>query len=119
MKRFRNYVLMAAGFVVLVIVVGAFSAGPVIAQAIRAALVSNVDDPGRIPYEVRGLCNHLSTTSFCSASQPVPAGKRLVSTHVAGFVRENCRAAFRSKRLLSARAASIISLLHSKAPPLG
>ncbi len=52
MNRFKNYVLMAAGFAVLVMTVGVFSAGPAIAQAVRAALVSNVDEPGRIPYSV-------------------------------------------------------------------
>ncbi len=33
---------MAAGFVVLVMIVGVFSAGPAIAQAVRAALVASV-----------------------------------------------------------------------------
>jgi hypothetical protein len=84
MNRFRNYVLMAAGFAVLVLVVGVFSAGPAIAQAVRAALVSNVDDPGRIPYQFQKVC--LSLGSDCSVSlPPVPTGKRLVTTHVSGY----------------------------------
>src|SRR5579871_4114317 len=88
MNRFRNCVLMAAGFAVLALVVGVFSAGPAIAQAVRAALVLNVDDPGRIPYDVRGFCSitHASD-SDCPAGPKVPAGKRLVITHVSGVVR--------------------------------
>jgi hypothetical protein len=89
MNRLRNYVLMAAGFAVLVMVVGVFSAGPAIAQAVRAALVSNVDDPGRIPYQVLGSCL-FSGTSFCHYTFPtVPARMRLVITQVSGHVQEN------------------------------
>jgi hypothetical protein len=88
MNRFKNYVLMAAGFAVLAMVVGVFSVGPAIAQAVRAALVSNVDDPGRIPYHSSQLCG-FSGSRFCVANFPVvPAGKRLVITHVSGFVVE-------------------------------
>ncbi len=88
MTRFRNRVLMAAGISVLVLVVGVFSAGPAIAQAVRAALVSNVDDPGRIPYQLAGSCNF--TSGVCDVHLPkVPDGKRLVLTHVSGEVDEN------------------------------
>jgi hypothetical protein len=89
MNRFRNYILMAAGFAVLVMVVGVFSAGPAIAQAVRAALVLNVDDPGRIPYEFSGGgCQFVG--SACSITLPtVLAGKRLVITHVSGYVPTN------------------------------
>jgi hypothetical protein len=88
MNRFRNYVLMAAGFAVLAMVVGVFSAGPAIAQAVRAALVSNVDDPGRIPFRSDLFCDFTGNQCFASSS-PVPAGKRLVITHVSGVLREN------------------------------
>lgn len=88
MKRFRNYVLMAAGFVVLVAVVGVFTAGPAIAQAVRAALVSNVDDPGRIPYAGQAICTF--NGPGCAATLPlVPNGKRLVITHVSGRISES------------------------------
>lgn len=89
MTRFRSYVLTAAGFAVLVMVVGIFAAGPAIAQAVRAALVSNVDDPGRIPYQYGGDCSFYNDTSCFVQGQPVPAGKRLVITHVSGDVSEN------------------------------
>jgi hypothetical protein len=89
MNRFRNYALMAAGFAVLVVVVGVFTAGPVIAQAVRAALVSNVDDPGRIPYARSTNCT-FDVSGLCETLLPlVPDGKRLVITHVSGLVEEN------------------------------
>lgn len=90
MNRFRNYVLMAAGFVVALLAVGSFTAGPAIAQALRAALVSNADDPGRIPYAGNVDCHFPAGSSVCDGSlAPVPAGKRLVITHVAGLLQEN------------------------------
>jgi hypothetical protein len=97
MNRFRNYVLMAAGFAVLVLVVGVFSAGPAIAQAVRAALVSNVDEPGRIPYHIpialSGDCM-LGCIGVASPKQGrVPAGKRLVITNVTGQVFHRLQAA--------------------------
>src|ERR1035441_147578 len=76
MNRLRNYVLMAAGLAVLVMVVGVFSAGPAIAQAVRAALVSNVDDPGRIPYQILGSCFFSGTTECHSNLPQVPARMR-------------------------------------------
>jgi hypothetical protein len=90
MNRLRNYVLMAAGLAVLVMVVGVFSAGLAIAQAVRAALVSNVDDPGRIPYQVNKVCIPSGVDSICIADLPqVLPGKRLVITHVSGELVEN------------------------------
>ena len=84
MNRFRNNVLMAVGFAVLAMVVGVFSAGPAIAQAVRAALVSNVDEPGRVPYEFQHDCEFVGT--ICRVPLPlVQTGKRLVTTHVSGF----------------------------------
>jgi hypothetical protein len=90
MNRLKNYVLMAAGFAVLMITVGVFTAGHAIAQAVRAALVSNVDEPGRIPYVANSSCDFQSGDhDDCAASFPsVPAGKRLVITHVSGLLRE-------------------------------
>jgi hypothetical protein len=88
MNRFKNYVLMAAGFAVLSVVMGAFAVGPAIAQAVRAALVSNVDDPGRIPYQSFGGCLFLDTHSCHSNFLPVKDGKRLVITQVSGYVEE-------------------------------
>ena len=68
--------LMAGGFALVGVVVGAFTAGPAIAQAVRAALVSNVDDPGRVPYQV-GINDpvaFLDCSSVCVTEAPqVPA----------------------------------------------
>lgn len=87
MNRFKNYVLMAAGFGMLSVLAGIFSAGPAIAQAVRAALVSNVDDPGRIPYQSQRAC--IFSSGSCVVSfPPVPDGKRLVITHVSGSLQD-------------------------------
>lgn len=88
MNRFKNYVLMALGFVVALVAVGVFSAGPAIAQAVRAALVSNVDEPGRIPYRTELVFggDDCATRLCFDAGRPVPAGKRLVITNVTGQV---------------------------------
>lgn len=69
--------------------VGVFSVGPAIAQTVRAALVSNVDDPGRIPYQILGSCFFSGTTDCHSNLPPVPARMRLVITQVSGYVQEN------------------------------
>ena len=101
MNRFRNYVLMAAGFAVLVMVVGVFSAGPAIAQAVRAALVSNVDDPGP-PYQITSNC-YFNGSNICHASLPsVLAGKRLVITQVSGHIKEDLPGGTLLKPMLSA-----------------
>ena len=42
MNKFKNYLLMAAGFAVLAAVVSAITAGPAIAQAVKTALVHDV-----------------------------------------------------------------------------
>jgi hypothetical protein len=89
MNRLKNYVLMAAGFAVLAMTVGVFTAGRAIAQAVRAALVSNVDDPGRIPYAVEKICSPSASQICITNTPPVPAGKRLVVTHVSGQLIEN------------------------------
>jgi hypothetical protein len=70
MNRFKNYVLTAAGFAVLVMTLGVFTAGHAIAQAVRAALVQNRDEPGRQPFTLTSFPN--------DGSWQVPAGKRYV-----------------------------------------
>ena len=85
----KTYGFMAGGFALVATVVGAFTAGPAIAQAVRAALVSNVDDPGRIPYAGALSCSFDNSVLCLVPIPPVPNGKRLVITHVSGFVQEN------------------------------
>jgi hypothetical protein len=63
--------------------------GPPPASAqVRPAVVKNVDEPGRIPYQqyVSGSLGGLNCgTNFCNFDLPaVPAGKRLVITKFAG-----------------------------------
>jgi hypothetical protein len=85
----KTYGFMAASFALVAMVVGVFAAGPAIAQAVRAALVSNVDDPGRIPYSHQANCTWNGSDVCIVDPPPVGAGKRLVITHVSGYVNEN------------------------------
>lgn len=72
----RNKFIMSAVALALVGVLGHFGAKPLMAQ-IRAALVRNIDEPGRSPYQVRAV--GVSSNTSCQVSfPPVPAGKRLV-----------------------------------------
>jgi hypothetical protein len=88
----KNKLLTFAGALALLATLGHFYAKPLLAQ-VRAALVQNVDDPGRIPYQGVRAC-FFQSNNFCTVNfPPVPAGKRLVITHVSGFLRETCRAA--------------------------
>ena len=85
MKTFKGYILMATGFAVLGAVVSGITAGPAIAAAVKAALIQNVDEPGRTPYSARVSCNGAAGSGgscFASASAPVPAGYRLVIEYV-------------------------------------
>jgi hypothetical protein len=86
MSRFRDYVLMAAGFAMLVMTVGAFTAGHAIAQAVRAALVSNVDEPGRVPYQFGRDFLDCNPGNCLVQFPPVPPGKRLVITNISGDI---------------------------------
>jgi hypothetical protein len=99
MNRWENYVWMAAGAAALT-VVGAFTAKPLLAQ-IKAALVQNVDEPGRIPYQSSAVFAQGSpgcagpgcfscTGTFCALSfTQIPSNKRLVVTGVFGKVYVN------------------------------
>ncbi len=78
----KNKLLTLASVLVLLAVLGKFYAVPAIAQAVRAALIQNTDEPGRIPYEAESAC---SGVGYCFADFPaVPANKRLVITRVVG-----------------------------------
>jgi hypothetical protein len=78
-KRFRApflLALMAVSFALL----------PAVADAQKPALVKNVDEPGRNPYQQGMLFNQstqVCTNFVCTLwFNPVPAGYRLVVTHV-------------------------------------
>ena len=101
MNRFLKHVAVAASVVLLLWVVGAFIAPPVIAQ-VKAALVKNQDEPGRTPYEAQAAfdvtgCDSASCANFLlipgtptvvqfDINPPIPAGKRLVVKHVSGWL---------------------------------
>jgi len=86
MKRLQNYVWMA-GFAVLVSVISAVTTAPTIAQAVKAAVVKNVDEPGRSPYHASGSC---VVGTLCTITFPaVPANKRLVVQYVSADLQSN------------------------------
>ena len=85
MARWKNYVWMAAGLSALSLV-AAFTARPLLAQ-IRAALVQNVDEPGRTPYLSTADLSSCGGFNVCDGLfATVPAGKRLVATNLTGLI---------------------------------
>jgi hypothetical protein len=57
--------------------------GPAIAAAVKAALIKNVDEPGRAPFQFGGAC----TGDPCIINLPaVPANQRLVIKYVSFFI---------------------------------
>ncbi len=80
----KNRMLQFAGMLALLAVLGKFYAVPAFAQ-IKAALVQVRDEPARNPYYQQGSCNS-PTFQYCNVNFPaVPAGKRLVITHVSSL----------------------------------
>ena len=79
MQRIKRFMWMG---VMIVLVAGSItlvSERRAIAQAVRAAFVENVDEPGRNPYSQSSSC----LGSDCSLSlPPIPGGKRLVGTYL-------------------------------------
>src|SRR5438552_11476025 len=86
MKRYKSYILMAAGCVALALIAAVLTAGPAVAQLAKAVLMANVDERGRIPYEVSSLGaigGPRCTSGECEFTFPGPkTGKRLVITNV-------------------------------------
>jgi hypothetical protein len=78
----KNKLLTLAAGLTLVVMAGKFFAVPLLAQ-VRAALVQNVDERGRIPYQA----TYLNTTCLgnlfhCDYNfAAIPNNKRLVITH--------------------------------------
>jgi hypothetical protein len=87
MKRLVNYALVAIGLLFVAIVAGVFSGARAVAQtAIKAALVKNVDERGRVPWQVTQTTGSCVTQECAIAFPPVPAGKRLVIEYVSGAI---------------------------------
>jgi hypothetical protein len=78
----KTKLMMFAGALVFLAGVGHFGAKPLMAQ-IRAALVKNIDEPGRAPYQNSNHCTTSGPINFCGGQfATVPLGKRLVVQHV-------------------------------------
>jgi len=75
----KHKLLTLAGALALLAVLGKFYAKPLFAQ-VRSALVKNIDEPGRAPYQVPVFCQ-AATCNFIALT-PVPAHSRLVIEHV-------------------------------------
>src|SRR3954454_4054241 len=84
MNRLKYYLYAGIGVSAL-FVTGVFTAKPLLAQ-IKAALVQNVDEPGRNPYQESQftVCGGPQNCNFQFAM--IPAGKRLVLTLLNGWV---------------------------------
>jgi hypothetical protein len=81
----KNRLLTMAGGLAMLAILGHFYAKPLLAQ-VRAALVSSIDEPGRIPYTV-ALPFSLNAGSMSAATAPtIPSNKRLVITFVSGLL---------------------------------
>jgi hypothetical protein len=82
----KNRIMTTAGGLAVLGVLGQFYAKPLLAQ-VRAALVSSIDEPGRIPYTT--AISSTGTTGSGAvffAGSAVPANRRLVSTFVSGNI---------------------------------
>lgn len=75
----KSKLLTIAAGLLLLAVVGKFYAPPVLAQ-VRAALVQDVDQPARAPFQVTV---NADIKNFTFTSVPIPSGKRLVIDYVA------------------------------------
>ena len=78
----KSRLLTFGAVLALLAALGSFYAKPLMAQ-VRAALVANVDEPARAPFQVTfdGSC---PADSCYLQTQPVP-GKRLHVTHIASY----------------------------------
>jgi hypothetical protein len=82
----RNKLLTLASAFTLLAVLGHFYAKPLLAQA-RAALVKNIDEPGRTPYQQTGSCTNPFIDGLRSGScdvvfPAITSGKRAVIEYV-------------------------------------
>ncbi len=78
----RNRLWIMAGALALLAVAVTFYAIPAMAQSIRAALVKNIDEPGRNPYSATFTCTSPGFSACTAEASPVPAGMRLVVENV-------------------------------------
>jgi hypothetical protein len=74
----KNRLFTFAGLLALFAVLGKFYAPPLIAQ-VKAALVQDVDQPARAPFQVKVPIN---INNFTYTPVTIPAGKRLVVDYI-------------------------------------
>jgi hypothetical protein len=81
----KNKLLISAIFVFTLAVVLHHYEKPVMAQ-VRAALVQNIDEPGRSPFTLALECSSSGNSNACfgTSSTAVPANKRFVVQYVNG-----------------------------------
>ena len=79
----KRKILMFAAALVLIAMLGKFCAKPLLAQ-VRAALVQNLVEPGRNPYQSTIAAQCTNVSQCVQDFMPVPAGKRLVVTSITG-----------------------------------
>jgi len=79
----KSKLVAFAAFITVMAVLGSFYAKPLLAQ-VRAALVANIDEPARSPFQVtfNGSC---PADSCFLVANPVPPNKRLHITHINAF----------------------------------
>jgi hypothetical protein len=83
MQRWKHLTRIGLALAVLAAVITIVTERQAVAQAIRAALVRNQDEPGRNPYSQFAEC----ASNGCSLTfSPVPPGERLVVTFVSGAI---------------------------------
>jgi hypothetical protein len=80
----KNRLATMAGALALIAVLGKYYAAPAIAQVVRAAVVKNVDEKGRIPYIQAGFssCTPFGAGGAECSFPAVPANKRLVIEYI-------------------------------------
>ena len=85
MRKLKTFMLPVAALLLLSLAAGIFTAGPALAQVIRAALTKNADDMGRAPFRFTTGPFFPNTSSADINVTTVPAGKRLVIKHINGI----------------------------------
>jgi hypothetical protein len=78
MHRWKHFTRIGLALAALAAVTALVTERQAVAQAVRAALVRNQDEPGRNPYSQNATCFGECSLTF----PPVPAGQRLVVTFV-------------------------------------
>lgn len=85
----KQTVVLGSCILLSLVTLGKVFERPLLAQ-IRAALTQNIDEPGRNPYQesyFSYLNDCAAASKFCNFNfSVVPAGKRLVITHVSAYV---------------------------------